>query len=237
MSMCKPLPSKSVIIRRLQSSIRQRSSSTTGGYQSIGSFHSDNIEELIRLSDDDYIAPDLPFEEEKKFKTTPTLSSSTSSAPFSNSKKFSECYSHLDRREFSFLNHGAFGFALDVGLSRAQSWRKFLELQPLRYFDRYLLNHLTHSARCLVDFVAAEEKDKMRKSIALISNVKIVNRHGKTKRTYYSENTITYILFLVLVLADDHATSTSQMDGLFLSWTIGVGHPQSFSVIHKTSCT
>jgi hypothetical protein len=69
------------------------------------------------------------------------------------------------------LNHGAFGLSLDIGLSRAQSWRMFLESQPLRFFDRYLLSHLAHSARCLVDFVAAEKKSKLRESIALISNV------------------------------------------------------------------
>ncbi|KAL7448745.1 hypothetical protein ACHAWC_000888, partial [Mediolabrus comicus] len=121
----------------------------------------------MRLSDVDYNIPGLPFKQ-KEF-ILPTLS--TSSVPFRNSKQFIECYTHLDRSEFSFVNHGAFGLALDVGLSRAHSWRVFLESQPLRFFDRYLLNHLAHSARCLVDFVAKEKRNKMRESIALISNV------------------------------------------------------------------
>lgn len=144
-----------------------QSSSSADGYKSIGSFHSDNVEELMRLSDDDYAAPDLPFETESI--QIPTIS--PAAAPFANSDKFLNSYSHLDRSRWTFLNHGAFGLALDVGLSRAHSWRMCLESQPLRYFDRNLLNHLAHSARSLVDFVATENKDKMRESIALISNV------------------------------------------------------------------
>ncbi|KAL7449786.1 hypothetical protein ACHAWC_001806, partial [Mediolabrus comicus] len=136
-----------------RSATARRILSTNAGYKSIGSFHSENVEDLMRLSDVDYNIPDLPFKQED------------------NSKQFIECYSHLDRSEFSFVNHGAFGLALDVGLSRAHSWRLFMESQPLRYFDRYLLNHLAHSARCLVDFLTNEKKDKMRESIALISNV------------------------------------------------------------------
>lgn len=150
-----------------RSATASRMLSTNAGYKSIGSFHSENVEDLMRQSDFDYNIPELPFKKEEFI--LPTLS--TSSAPFSNSKQFIECYSHLDRNQFSFVNHGAFGLALDVGLSRAHSWRVFLESQPLRYFDRYLLNHLAHSARCLVDFVAKEKKEKMRKSIALLSNV------------------------------------------------------------------
>ncbi|KAK1735147.1 L-cysteine desulfhydrase-related protein [Skeletonema marinoi] len=137
------------------------------GYKSIGSFHSDNVEELMRLSDEDYIAPELPFEKG----SVKIPNRSPVAAPFANSGRFSDSYSHLDRSQWSFLNHGAFGLATDVGLSRAHSWRMCLESQPLRYFDRYLLNHLAHSARSLVDFVATENKDKMRESIALMSNV------------------------------------------------------------------
>ncbi|KAL7501581.1 hypothetical protein ACHAWT_009775 [Skeletonema menzelii] len=145
-----------------------RMHSTDGdGYKSIGSFHSDNVEELMRLPDDDYVAPELPFDIENV--QIPTLS--PDAVTFANSGRFANSYSHLDRSRWSFLNHGAFGLALDVGLSRAHSWRMCLESQPLRYFDRYLLNHLAHSARSLVEFVETEKRDTMRESIALLSNV------------------------------------------------------------------
>ena len=163
----RPLQWCNVIHRRVSAlpiCIRLKS---TDGYKSIGSFHSDNVEELMRQSDTDYIVPDLPFEKESV--RIPHISQSA--APFANSEKFFSSYSYLDRNQWAFLNHGAFGLALDVGLSRAQSWRMCLESQPLRYFDRYLLNHLAHSGRCLVDFVTTDNKDKIRESIALIGNV------------------------------------------------------------------
>ena len=93
--------------------------------------------------------------------------------PFANSHQYIQSYSHLDREQWTFLNHGAFGLALDVGLRRSHSWRMFLESQPLRYFDRYLLNHLAHGARCMVDFVTRDEADanRIREGTALIQNV------------------------------------------------------------------
>lgn len=171
------------LARRIDA-VRLIQSSSADGYQSIGSFHSDNVEELLRLSDDEYVAPELPFETESI--QIPTISTKTS-VPFINSGNFLNSYSHLDRGRWAFLNHGAFGLALDAGLSRAHSWRMCLESQPLRYFDRYLLNHLAHSARCFVDFVATEKRDKMRESIALISNVTggmnaVIGGHARCNR-------------------------------------------------------
>ncbi len=162
---------------------------STDGYKSIGSFHSDNVEELMRLSDDNYTAPDLPFEKESV--QVPILS--PAAEPFANAGRFCSAYSHLDRSHWSFLNHGAFGLALDVGLSRAHSWRMCLESQPLRYFDRYLLNHLAHSARSLVNFVATENKEKMQESIALVSNVTggmnaVIGGHAR----YHNNNKVFY---------------------------------------------
>ena len=153
-----------------------RRTKSTDGYKSFGSFHSDNVEELIRLPKDQYTPPELPFDisEESVFndhlKSTTTPSSNK---PFANSNRYIKSYSHLDRNHWTFLNHGAFGLALDIGLHRANSWRTYLESQPLRYFDRYLLNHLTHSARMMADFVTQNEEDasKLREGLALIQNV------------------------------------------------------------------
>ena len=141
------------------------------GYQSIGSFHSDNVEELIRLPKEEYTPPELPF---PKVNHTyiPQQSSKFSALPFANSQNYISSFSHLNRQQWSFLNHGAFGLALDVGLHRANSWRVFLESQPLQYFDRYLLNHLVHGARCMADFVVDDGDDSaIREGMAMISNV------------------------------------------------------------------
>ncbi|KAI2507712.1 cysteine desulfurase [Fragilaria crotonensis] len=123
---------------------RLLSSAGTGkAYRSIGSFHSDNVEELMRLPTDLYHPPSLPFE----------------SLPLSSEFL-------LKRHEWTFLNHGAFGASLQCGYDRAQQWRLHLEHQPLRFFDRDLLPHLVHSARQLAEFVNAD-----RSGMALLPNV------------------------------------------------------------------
>jgi len=68
-----------------------------------------------------------------------------------------------------------------------------LESQPLRYFDRFLLNHLAHSARSMVDFVSNDEADatRLREGTALIQNVTsgmnaVVGGHARcTDRTRF----------------------------------------------------
>jgi selenocysteine lyase/cysteine desulfurase len=160
--------------RRLFSTTPKLLSTKKEGYQSIGSFHSDNPEELIRLPNHEYVVPELPFSTQREIHNTSTTFSS-SSAPFANSLHYQKAYPYLHRDEWTFLNHGAFGLALSLGMERADSWRMFLESQPLRYFDRYLLDHLLHSARCMVDFCSStnDEHDllRLRESVALLPNV------------------------------------------------------------------
>jgi isopenicillin-N epimerase len=112
----------------------------------MGSFHSENVDDLMALSDADYTPPALPFK--------PNLINPDES-PFL-----------VDRSTWTFLNHGAFGGALRVGYQRAQDWRHHLEQQPLRYFDRDLLPHLVYSARRMAAFCSAD-----RQATTLISNV------------------------------------------------------------------
>ena len=117
----------------------------------MGSFHSENVDVLMSQSDDVYIPPRLPFD-------TASVKSGNVGA---NGQDFL-----LDRKTWTFLNHGAFGAALRVGFERAEQWRLHLERQPLRYFDRDLLPHLVYSARRLADFC-----DAPREATTLIPNV------------------------------------------------------------------
>ena len=119
------------------------SSGSREGYKSIGSFHSDNVESLMSIPTDRYQSPSLPFD----------------ALPLSSDFM-------LQRNEWTFLNHGAFGASLQCGYDRAQQWRLHLEHQPLRFFDRDLLPHLVHSARQLAEFVNAD-----RSGMALLPNV------------------------------------------------------------------
>jgi len=175
------------IYRRTLSS---KATTTHDGYKSIGSFHSDNIEDLIRIPNDQYISPELPFDTSKEYSLSQHVPSNHSSTiPFANTQQYKKQYTNLDR-SWAFLNHGAFGLALDVGLQRSNSWRLFLEKQPLRYFDRYLLNHLVHSTRSLVDFVSDNDEEynsTIREGTALLQNVTsgmnaVIGGHARTKK-------------------------------------------------------
>lgn len=116
---------------------------STTGYQSIGSFHSENLAELMAQPASDYKPPSLPF------------------YPSAPSPGFT-----LDLENWTFLNHGAFGGPLQVGMDRARAWRDFIEQQPLRAMDRYLLPHLAYSARRLAQFMQVPTTD-----VAILENV------------------------------------------------------------------
>lgn len=126
---------------------------TIGGYQSIGSFHSDDLAELMARDDGVYRAPFLPF---------PVIEQESLPKHDDVRRDFM-----IDFRCWTFLNHGAFGGALRTGFDRSEQWRRYLEEQPLRYFDRALLPHLAYSGRRLADFVQAPNKQ----NVALLPNV------------------------------------------------------------------
>lgn len=129
--------------RASKADLRGLNTKVGSGYESIGSFHSENIQDLMSRSVEDYVPPDLPFE------------------PILSSNDFM-----VDRTNWSFLNHGAFGGALYCGYARAQQWRAHLEEQPLRFFDRELLPHLVYAARRIAHFCNGD-----RNGIALAQNV------------------------------------------------------------------
>jgi isopenicillin-N epimerase len=126
----------------------------TTGYVAMGSFHSENVDDLMALHDDEYVPPVLPFDTFVE----------NNSDDYVGGDAFL-----LDRKKWTFLNHGAFGAGLRVGHRRAEQWRDHLERQPLRYFDRDLLPHLVFSARRLASFchVPSDHRD----GFTLIPNV------------------------------------------------------------------
>ena len=129
--------------RASKADLRNFNTNVGSGYESIGSFHSENIQDLMSRSVEDYVPPDLPFE------------------PILSSNDFM-----VDKANWSFLNHGAFGGALHCGHTIAQQWRAHLEEQPLRFFDRELLPHLVYAARRIAHFCNGD-----RNGIALSQNV------------------------------------------------------------------
>ncbi|CAL1534979.1 unnamed protein product [Lymnaea stagnalis] len=117
-----------------------------------GSFHASNVEELLSISEQEYVPPEIPF-----------------SLPFSNysfqglnhvyfGKKSKEMFFLLEEN-CCFLNHGAFGGALKQALDTVHMWQRYTESQPLRFFDRQLLPLLVHVSRRLAAFVGCDPKD------------------------------------------------------------------------------
>jgi selenocysteine lyase/cysteine desulfurase len=140
---------------------RASSPSSPDGYQSIGSFHSENLAVLMSLPDEQYAEPKLPFEgEEKEGRSNDGISPSGLVGGDVRRDDF------LLDPAWTFLNHGAFGGALRVGYDRAEAWRRHLERQPLRFFDRDLLPHLAHTGRILSRLVGADPPN-----VALLPNV------------------------------------------------------------------
>ena len=82
------------------------------GYKSIGSFHSEDVDALMSQPSEVYEIPELPFD--------PTLEADKLSGE-TETKAPSDFL--LDRKQWTFLNHGAFGAALRVGYDRAEQWR------------------------------------------------------------------------------------------------------------------
>jgi hypothetical protein len=97
------------------------------GYQGFGSFHSDNVEELIHKEEDHYSPPPCPFQDPME---------NISSLPAFGAPMRSQFL--IDFTKWSFVNHGAFGAVLRPVLESAELWRRHCEAQPLRFLDRCL---------------------------------------------------------------------------------------------------
>ena len=136
------------------------------GYKSIGSFHSDDIEMLQRLPAADYTPPAVPFCTEAVDAAIATLADAGAPPTFGHGLK-SEFF--LLDSQWTFVNHGAFGGVLRPGFDTAVAWQAYAETQPLRFFDRVLLPHLTHSLRVIAEFVNADPAD-----MASVSHVAMI---------------------------------------------------------------
>lgn len=141
-----------------------KSCTSKGGYKSIGSFHSEDPAALLRQMPELYTIPDLPFDGQQKLFEGSNFSSKFDVEASTTARRDDFA---IDFENWTFINHGAFGAALHVGANRAEAWRRYMETQPLRYFDRDLLPHLVFSARRLRQFL---QLDSTMNRIALIPN-------------------------------------------------------------------
>ena len=119
--------------------------------EGFGSFHSDDIEKLVRLPEHEYRTPKCLVERLE------TLSHQDNSA-CSFGAKFKREFFHLDP-SWVFLNHGAFGGVLKPVLREANYWRERCEQQPLRFFDRDLLPMIAHSVRVMAKYLSCPPEE------------------------------------------------------------------------------
>ena len=107
-----------------------------------GSFHSEDVEVLIRQSSSEYELPHIFTEMTQKL--IERLELFKTKYPNSLERRI-KLYQIDD--EWTFLNHGAFGATLTCLQDEANSWRSLCESQPLRFYDRLLLPCIVHNLR------------------------------------------------------------------------------------------
>jgi hypothetical protein len=112
--------------------------------QGFGSFHSEDIEILIRKSNDEYSPPSLY--NSIALNTDESIKKSLINFSFGQHAKDSL---FLLDNDWTFINHGAFGSTLSHILHESTRWRYICESQPLKFFDRDLIPLLAYVIRIM----------------------------------------------------------------------------------------
>jgi hypothetical protein len=94
---------------------------TKYGYKSIGSFHSDNVEDMIEVPDQ-LFNPHVPVDEEEVI----TKYARVTEFGYPQKDNF------LLDKDWTFINHGAFGAASRLSWEITQRYSLYSETQPLR---------------------------------------------------------------------------------------------------------
>lgn len=144
-----------------------------------GSFHSSNIEEIIRTDESVYKTPDYKIK-------------------LKNLKDLTHLFGTLELRqqlfylsnEFTFLNHGAFGLSFKPSIEYTNQWREYAESQPLRFYDREIIPLLADIIRLFAKQILkckAEELVLVENcTFAFNSIVNSINLDSKDKIVIYS---------------------------------------------------
>ena len=131
------------------------------GYAGFGSFMIEtSVEELITRDADTYKPPAIPF-------STPDLDLLLAS--LSTSTELGSACRHLfqiDFKQWTFLNHGAFGAVCVPAHMEACAWRDHCERQPLHFLDRDVLPQLVRVMREMAAHVHCEPQVGFRRDHA-----------------------------------------------------------------------
>lgn len=113
--------------------------------QGFGSFHSDDIEEMVM--DPNFNLPPSLLETEKRIELD--WCEHLKHLKLGRGYKGS---AFVQNSDWTFLNHGAFGGALLPMLQLSECWRRECESQPLLFFDRNLFPLMARSIRQIARF-------------------------------------------------------------------------------------
>ena len=142
-------------MRALRSFVRRHSGR---GYVGFGSFHGENVEEMMAMAcTDAWPPPPLP----------PTVDAALQRALEPPILFGASCRRDhfLLSRDWCFVNHGAFGAPCRAAFEAAAAWRSHAEAQPLDFIDRHLFSHLVESTRQAARLLRASPRD-----VALLPN-------------------------------------------------------------------
>ncbi|GAB4816736.1 hypothetical protein N2152v2_003782 [Parachlorella kessleri] len=121
------------------------------GYKAFGSFHTDNVEDLVR---------EQAWKPPKKPCAAPLSLTATTAFGAALRQHFL-----IDFHTWTFINHGAFGAALREAHAEAAAWRLRCEEQPLSFLDRELFPQMLRVLRELAGWVHCRPED-----LALVPN-------------------------------------------------------------------
>jgi hypothetical protein len=147
---------------------RWASNAPTNSREGFGSFHSKDIEVLIRQDAADYVVPHEAAQLQEA--TRGVVSDITDKLRCHLNDYASRDYSHAAaikkslfciNPEFTFINHGAFGAALTPIMGEAEAWRRLCETQPLAFFDRILLPCVANSIRSMSSHLECPPEELM----------------------------------------------------------------------------
>ena len=120
--------------------------STNTRKSGFGSFHSDDIEVLLRQNDNEYQRPAIFDTIDQELNDNVFQ---RKYLPDGHSNRNTNIYKNLFQisNQWIFLNHGAFGATMKPLQIEANRWRTLVEDQPLRFYDRTLLPSLAYIIR------------------------------------------------------------------------------------------
>ncbi|KEG07607.1 hypothetical protein DQ04_09301040 [Trypanosoma grayi] len=156
--------------RRLEALDGAAITRTVSVYEGFGSFHSENVEDLVAMDTLTYRPPPLPVFSRRILGCSELQEMDVARDEDERmgiwSRRVQLCDFGLPFREehfaitpeFVFINHGAFGGSLRGALAMKHRYEEMMEREVVEYMDRDLLPLIVYSVRRLAEFLNASPR-------------------------------------------------------------------------------